>query len=306
MILQGLFQRALQMATPLMLGSLGEVWVERTGLMNMAIDGIFIMGAWGGFVGAYLSGSVWVGLPVAVLCGVLLGGVYGLFTIRLKQHQIVTGVAINILAGGLSVYLYRVLFGVPLIPLMSPTLSPLAVPLLCDIPWVGPVLFRQNVLTYAALALMPLGWWLLFRTRMGLVLRSTGANPEAVDAAGLSVERERFRALMVSSALCSLGGAFYSIGYLGMYSGDIIGGRSWIAFAICFLGNWNPLGAMIGALAFGIADAAGITLQTSGIRWLPNELLIALPYILTIVATVLRSHFNVPASLGIPYVKERG
>lgn len=306
MILQGLFQRALQMATPLMLGSLGEVWVERTGLMNMAIDGIFIMGAWGGFVGAYLSGSVWVGLPVAVLCGVLLGGVYGLFTIRLKQHQIVTGVAINILAGGLSVYLYRVLFGVPLIPLMSPTLSPLAVPLLCDIPWVGPVLFRQNVLTYAALALMPLGWWLLFRTRMGLVLRSTGANPEAVDAAGLSVERERFRALMVSSALCSLGGAFYSIGYLGMYSGDIIGGRSWIAFAICFLGNWNPLGAMIGALAFGIADAAGITLQTSGIRWLPNELLIALPYILTIVATVLRSRFNVPASLGIPYVKERG
>ncbi|MDK2957973.1 MAG: ral nucleoside transport system permease protein [Synergistaceae bacterium] len=304
MILEGILVRAVQMSTPLLLGSLGEVIVERTGVMNMAIEGIFLLGAWAGFTGAYITGSLAAGFLGAIAAGVVVGALYGWITVFLKQHQIVTGVALNILAAGIGIFFYRVLFGVPLLPLTVEPLRPLAVPLLSDIPILGPALFRQNILTYLAWGAMPLGWWVLFRTRTGLVLRSTGADPEAVDAAGLSVERVRFGAVLAASALSGLAGAFYSIGYLGLFSNDMIGGRGWIAFALCFLGNWNPLGALLGAVVFGVADAAAITLQTSGIRMVPNEFLIALPYMLTIAATVARKRFNVPASLGTAYFKE--
>ena len=304
MILEGLLARAVQMSTPLLLGSLGEVIVERTGVMNMAIEGIFLLGAWAGFTGAYITGSLSAGFLCAMAAGVVVGVLYGWITVFLKQHQIVTGVALNILAAGIGIFFYRVLFGVPLLPLTVEPLRPLAVPFLSDIPVIGPALFRQNILTYLAWGAMPLGWWVLFRTRTGLVLRSTGANPEAVDAAGISVERVRFGAVLAAGALSGLAGAFYSIGYLGLFSNDMIGGRGWIAFALCFLGNWNPLGALLGAVVFGIADAAAITLQTSGIRMVPNEFLIALPYILTIAATLARKRFNVPASLGTAYTKE--
>ena len=304
MILEGLLARAVQMSTPLLLGSLGEVIVERTGVMNMAIEGIFLLGAWAGFTGAYITGSLAASFLCAMAAGVAVGALYGWITVFLKQHQIVTGVAINILAAGIGIFFYRVLFGVPLLPLTVEPLRPLAVPFLSDIPVIGPALFRQNILTYLAWGAMPLGWWVLFRTRTGLVLRSTGANPEAVDAAGISVERVRFGAVLAAGALSGLAGAFYSIGYLGLFSNDMIGGRGWIAFALCFLGNWNPLGALLGAVVFGIADAAAITLQTSGIRMVPNEFLIALPYMLTIAATLARKRFNVPASLGTAYIKE--
>ncbi len=305
MMITGVLMRALQMSTPLLLGSLAEIFVEYTGVMNMAIEGIFLMGAWGGFVGAYLTKSLFWGLVLAIVAGVVIGAVYAFITVKLKQHQIVTGVALNILSGGISVYLYRVLFGVPIIPLTVESLRRIPIPVLCKIPVIGQALFNQNILTYLALILMPVGYWVLFRTRLGLIVRSTGANPEAVDAAGINVERTQTLAVLASSAINGLAGAFYSIGFLGMFSDDIIGGRGWIAFAICFLGNWNPMGALVGGLVFGLAESLAVLLQTSGIRLVPNELLIAMPYVLTIIATIARKQFNVPAFLGVPYVKER-
>ncbi|MBN1333988.1 MAG: ABC transporter permease [Synergistales bacterium] len=305
MIWAGLLARAVQMSTPLMIGSLAEIYAERTGVMIIAIEGIFLLGAWGGFVGAYLSGSMVIGILLAMAVGVMAGTVYGVVTIKLKQHQIVTGTAINIFAAGLALYLYRVLFGVPLLPLTVEPLKSIPIPVLSGIPVVGKAFFEQNILTYLAFLLMPAGFWLLFRTPLGLTIRSTGENPEAVDSAGINVEKVRFLTVLFASALDGMAGAFYSIGFLGLYTNDIIGGRGWIAFAICFLGNWNPLGALLGALVFGFADAASIVIQTSGFRLIPNEFLIAIPYILTIVATIARKQFNVPAVLGIPYIKER-
>ncbi len=304
-IITGLLVSTFRLSTPLLLGALGEVFVERTGVMNIAIEGIFLMGAWGGFVGAYLSGSLFVGFLLAIAMGVTFGAIYGLITVKLKQHQIVTGVALNILALGLGLFLYRVLFGVPLLPLTVSPLNDIPIPLLSRIPVIGPALFRQNILTYLAMLLVPVGYWVLFRTRLGLTLRSVGENPEAVDAAGINVERVRFLAVLASSALSGLAGAFFSIGYLGLYTNDMIGGRGWIAFAICFLGNWNPVGVLIGALVFGLADALSVTFLTSGFKAIPHEFFIALPYILTIIATVVRKKLNVPAMLGKPYVKER-
>ena len=304
MIIEGLLARSIQMSTPLIIGALAEVLVERTGVMNIAIEGIFLLGAWAGFVGTYFTGSHLIGLIAAIVTGALVGSCYGYITVYLKQHQIVTGTAINILAAGLALYFYRVLFGVPLLPLTVEPLARLNIPLLSSIPVIGEILFRQNVLTYLSIALIFMMYWLLFKTKTGLVIRSTGANPEAVDAAGINVDSVRFKAVLCSSALCGLAGAFYSIGFLGLFTEDIIGGRGWIAFAICFLGNWNPIGAAIGGLIFGIADATSTVIQTSGFKLIPNEFVIAIPYILTIIATISRKEFRVPEYLGVPYIKE--
>lgn len=304
MIIESILANTVMMSTPLMIGALAEVFVERTGVMNIAIEGIFLIGAWAGFVGTYMTGSLVLGLASAGLAGLLTGALYGYITVYLKQHQIVTGTAINILAPGLALYLYRVFFGVPLLPLQVDLLPAIAIPVLSDLPVVGKAFFNQNILTYLAFALIAAGFWVLFRTRTGLVIRSTGANPEAVDAAGINVERVRFGTVLFSSVMDGLAGAFYSLGFLGLFTENIIGGRGWIAFAICFLGNWNPAGVLVGALVFGLADALSIVIRTSGAVAIPNEFVIALPYILTIIATIARRRFNVPAYLGISYVKE--
>jgi len=300
-----LLTRTITMGTPLLYGSLSEVYAERSGVMNTAIEGIFLMGAWAGFVGTYLSGgNLLVGLLAAIAAGILTAALYGWITIYLKQHQIVTGTAINILALGICAFFQRVIFGVPVTPLIVRPFQPIAIPLLSQIPVIGPILFNQNILTYLLYVLVPVASYVLYKTSLGLSIRSIGENPEAGDVAGLRVDQIRFLTILFAGILCGVGGAFYSIGYLGMFTTTIIGGRGWIAFAICFLGNWIPLGALAGTLIFGLAEAVAIFMQSSGAGLFPNELFIALPYLLTIILTVSRRSFNVPEKLGIPYRKE--
>ena len=219
------------------------------------------------------------------------------------QQQVVTGTAMNILAVGICSYFQRVLFGVPTTPLQIDTLPKLSIPLLSKIPFIGEIFFQQNILTYMAYILIPVSIFVLYKTSLGLAIRSTGENPVAVDVAGLPVNRIRFLTVLVAGCIGGLAGSFYTVGYLGMFSSNIIGGRGWIAFAICFLGNWSPKGAVLGTLAFGLADALSIYFRT-GTTAVPTELIIALPYILTIVLTIFRSNFRVPAKLGVPYRKE--
>lgn len=298
-----ILSRAILMSTPLLLGATAEVFAEKAGIMIIAIEGLFLLGAWGGFVGVYLTNSYMAGFLLAAALGAVAAMAYGYITIYLKQHQIVTGTALNILIAGLVAFFHRVIFGIPLLPLTINPLKDFPIPLLHKIPVLGEVLFNQNPLTYIAFLIAPLGFFILFRTSLGLVIRSTGENPEAVDVAGLKVERIRFIVTIVAGVFGAIAGSFYSVVYLGMFTNTIIGGRGWIAFAICFLGNWNPMGAMVGALVFGIAEALAIFMQSSGQSQLPNELFIALPYILTIVLTLSRKNFNVPSKLGIPYMK---
>ena len=295
--------RAIMMSTPLLLGALAEVYAERTGMMICAIEGIFLIGAWGGFVGTYLSGSLLVGLLLAIALGGLMALLYAFVTVTLGQQQVVTGTAMNILAVGFCSYFQRVLFGVPTTPLQIDTLPKLSIPLLSKITFIGEIFFQQNILTYMAYILIPLSIFVLYKTSLGLAIRSTGENPVAVDVAGLPVNRIRFLTVLVAGCIGGLAGSFYTVGYLGMFSSNIIGGRGWIAFAICFLGNWSPKGAVLGTLAFGLADALSIYFRT-GTTAVPTELIIALPYILTIVLTIFRSNFRVPAKLGVPYRKE--
>lgn len=291
------------MSTPLLLGALAEVYAERTGMMICAIEGIFLIGAWGGFVGAYLSGSLALGLLAAVAAGITMALVYAFVTVTLRQQQVVTGTALNILAVGVCAFFQRVLFGVPTTPLQIDTLPKLPVPLLSRIPLLGEIFFQQNILTYLAYILIPISIFVLYKTSLGLTIRSTGENPVAVDVAGINVNRVRFLTVLAAGGFGGLAGSFYTVGYLGMFTTSIIGGRGWIAFAICFLGNWSPKGAVLGTLAFGLADAISVYFRT-GTTVFPTELIIALPYILTIVLTIFRSNFQVPAKLGVPYSKE--
>ncbi|MDR3174793.1 MAG: ABC transporter permease [Treponema sp.] len=296
--------QTIRMGTPLLYGSISEVYAERSGVMVTAIEGIFLMGAWAGFAGAYLSGNLALGCAAAVFAGLLTSALYGWICVYLKQHQVVTGTAINILAVGICSFFQRVIFGVPLTPLTVQPLPVIPVPVLSAIPIIGDVLFRQNILTYLLYGIVPLSWYVLYRTSLGLTIRSVGENPQAVDVAGINVNSVRFLLVLAAGVMGGLAGAFYSIGYLGMFTATMIGGRGWIAFAICFLGNWNPRGALIGTLVFGFAEAVSIYMRSVSGMIFPNELFIALPYMLTIVLTILRKSFDTPERLGIPYSKE--
>lgn len=303
-IVVNLIARAFFMSTPLILGALGEVLAERTGMMVTAVEGIFLIGAWGGFIGSYLSGNLFIGFLAAMVCGLLVAVLYGITTIYMYQHQIVMGTAISILITGFCTFFYRVIFGVQTVPLTINPLKVFKIPLLSKIPIIGQILFSQNIITYLTWLLVPVIFFVIFKTSLGLSMRSCGENPEAADAAGINVTRTRFLAVLVAGCLGGVAGAYYSVCNVGMYNAQIIGGRGWIAFGICFLGNWNPVGALIFGIVFGISDALGTYVRALGNASIPSELFSALPYILVIVLTICRKQFNVPAKLGANYVKE--
>ncbi len=299
-----LITRAFFMSTPLILGALGEVIAERTGMMVTAVEGIFLIGAWGGFIGAYLSGNMLIGFLAAMVCGLLVSLLYGVTTIYMNQHQIVMGTAIAILVTGFCTFFYRVIFGVQTVPLTVDPLPVIRIPLLSEIPFIGQILFSQNIITYITYILVPVIFYVIYKTSLGLSMRSCGENPEAAEAAGINVTRTRFLAVAIAGCMGGVAGSYYSLCNVGMYNAEIIGGRGWIAFGICFLGNWNPVGALIFGIIFGISDALGTYVRALGNASIPSELFSALPYILVIMLTVCRKQFNVPAKLGSNYVKE--
>lgn len=301
----GILASAIMMCTPLFLGATAEVFAERSGVMICAVEGIFLLGAWGGFVGTYVTGSLFVGLLLAIFCGLLMASIYGAITVYMKQQQIVMGTAINILAGGIAAFFQRVFFGIPTTPLQVKPLKHLAIPLLHKIPIIGEAFFNQNILTYFAYILIPIALFVLYKTSIGLKIRSCGENPESVQASGSNVNLIRFVVVLIAGCFGGLAGSYYSIGYLGMFTIGMIGGRGWIAFAICFLGNWNPKGALLGTFIFGLAEAISTFFQsTGGLKFIPTEFIIAIPYILTIVLTICKKNFAIPAELGLPYSSE--
>lgn len=298
-----LLVRAVFMSTPLILGAIGEVIAEHTGMMMCAVEGVFLTGAWGGFVGTYLSGNLLVGFLCAMAAGFLVAILYGFTCIYMNQHQIVMGTAIAILMTGFDTFFYRVIFGTPTSPLKIKPLKVLKIPGLSQIPVIGPVLFSQNIITYLTWILVPIVFYILYRTSLGLTLRFCGENPNAVETAGINVRKYRFWAVAVAGMMGGVAGAYYSLCNVGMYNSEIISGRGWIAFGICFLGNWNPVGALIFGLIFGVSDAVGNFVKALGSSF-PSELFSALPYILVIVLTACRKQFNVPEKLGADYEKE--
>lgn len=304
----GLIAATLRVATPLLYGTVGEIFSERAGVLNLGIEGIMFLGAFVGFAVAAraeavgVGGYLWLGLAAAMLSGVIMALLMALLTVYLGLNQHVSGLGITLLATALALFGFRMVFGErPVLPRVDPfpQLSPFG-----QTPILGPI-FSQYLLTYIAfLVLVPLSWWVLYRTNFGLAIRSVGENPEAADAAGINVFRVRTVALVIGGALMAVGGAFLSLAQLGSFSPGIVAGRGWVCIALVIFARWDPLRGMWGALLFGGLFALQLRLQTMGFR-LPYEALLALPYLVTILALAIAGrNAAYPGAYLKPYRRE--
>jgi general nucleoside transport system permease protein len=306
--LVGLIAATLRVATPLIYATIGEIYNERAGVLNLGIEGIMFLGAFVGFAVAFKAQAagvvpyLWVGLLAAMLSGVLMASLMALLTVTLGVNQHVSGLGITLLATALSLFGFRLVFGQSsVLPRVDPFPQ---VALAGSAPILGPIL-SQYLLTFIAfLGLVPLSWWVLYRTNFGLAIRSVGENPEAADAAGINVFRIRYLALIIGGALMAVGGAFLSLAQLGSFSPGIIAGRGWVAIALVIFARWDPVRGMWGALLFGGVFALQLRLQTLGFR-LPYEVLLALPYLVTILALAIAGrNAAYPGAYLKPYRRE--
>lgn len=284
-------------ATPLALAALGETIVERTGMINIGLEGTIIAGAFGAVAVASVAGVAGA-FGAATAAGILAAIVLGVFIVQLRSDQIVTGTALTLLALGTTGLLYRAQFGTAGVALTIPTASPVAIPLLSSIPIVGRAFFAQPVTTYIAYLIVPLLAWWLSRAHAGLALRAVGENPDAAAAAGISLARTRWWALLFGGALGGLSGGCLVIAQAGTFTEGMSAGRGFIAIAIVALGRWSPVRVAAAALLFGAASALQFVFQSLGLA-LPYQLFLALPYVLTLLALAgLAGRYAPPAALG--------
>lgn len=294
---------ALRIATPLILGTLGELVCERAGVLNLGIEGIMTAGAMSGWMAVHLGADLWSGVLAAALVGAALGLLLALLTVPLGLSQHVSGIGITLLATSLAYFAYRMILPETSSPPRIEAFAPLAVPYLSDLPWLGEVLFRQTALTWLALALVALVAWVLHATPLGLALRAVGENPAAAEAQGISVHAVRIGAVMAGSALMAVGGAFLTMSAFNAFFFEMVAGRGWICIALVVFASWRPGKALVGALLFGAFDAFQVRLQQE-VPGVPYQVFLMLPYLLSIAALVAVSRRAAyPQALMVPYRK---
>jgi len=285
--------------------ALGEVFAERAGVLNLGVEGMMLVGALGGVAVCTWTGSAVVGALGAILFGALLAAVHAFLTISLRANQVVSGLALTLFGQGATAYLGASLVGAP----PPDRFSKLAIPVLSDIPRLGEILFRQDLLVYLAYVVVPVAWWFIYRTRPGLELRAVGENPATADAMGLSVARIRYAYVLIGGALAGLGGAVISLATNPGWSENLTAGRGWIAVALVIFGTWNPARVALGALLFGAVEAGQFRLQGVNVP-VSSFFLSMLPYLFTILVLVVatqrtrRMRIGQPAALGEAYVRE--
>lgn len=296
-----LWAAVLRIATPLIFGVLGALLCERSGVLNLGIEGIMTMGAMSGWLAVYMGAPLLVGLLVAALCGALMGLLHAALTVPLGLSQHVSGLGITMFASALAYYLYRQLVEVGETPPTIEAFQPLDLPILSDVPVIGPILFSQSVPTYLALVSVAVMAYVLARTPLGLAIRMTGENPHAVEAQGLNPIRIRIGAVVAGSALMAIGGAFLTTAAFNSFFPGMVQGRGWICIALVVFASWRPGKALVGALLFAFFDAYQLRLQTA-IEGVPYQLFLMAPYVLSILALILVARrAEVPAALMAPY-----
>ncbi len=301
----GFFAAILRIATPLILATIGEMFSERGGVLNLGIEGIMLLGSMTGFTAAYYSGSLWLGILAAMAVGALMALLMGLLTVTLGLSQHVSGIGTTLLCTGLAFFFYRLIFGQPSLPPNVEGFQVAPIPLLAEIPLIGPLLFNQFTLVYLALLLVPAAAFLLNHTSWGLSLRAVGENPRAADGAGVSVAKMRYQGLMLSGMLMGAAGAYLSMAQFNAFTFGVISGRGWVCIALVVFGQWSPWKCLAGALLFGFVDALQLRLQASGVIEIPYQFFLMLPFVLTIVAMALVSRSAIPpAALLVPFRKE--
>lgn len=304
-----LLAATLRLAVPTVLAAVGETAAERGGVYNLGLEGTMLLGAVTGFVVQDTTGSPTVGAMAGVGAGLAAGVLVAVLTVELQIDQIITGIALTILGGGLSAFIYLDRYGLATEPPQVDGFRRWSIPLLSDLPGVGVVLFRQSPLVYVGLLFVIAVAWTLTKTSFGLALRAAGEHPEAADAAGHSVRRLRWIGLLISGGMTGLGGAVL-IDSLGLFREYVTAGRGWVAVAIVILARWNPVGAVAGGVLFGFVDALQLRVQAAsgGVETgVPYELFQALPYLVTlgvvVAATIRFGRSGAPAALGHPFVR---
>lgn len=298
-----LLSASIRLSVPILFAALGGMYSERSGVVNIGLEGIMLVGAFAGVVGSYFTGSYWMGALVAVLSGVMIAALFALITVKIKINQIVSGVAINLLAIGLTSFFYRALFGITTVPITVKAFEPVNIPILSNIPIVGEILFRQTILVYVAFLLVPISYYIFYKTSLGLSIRTVGEHPMAADTVGIPVNKVRTICVLISGALAGLGGCFLSLGQFNMFVDNMVSGRGFIAVAAVIFGKWSPKGVLMASLIFGVADALQIRIQMSGVA-IPYQFLLMFPYLLTVVAvTGIVGRTTSPKALGKPYEK---
>jgi simple sugar transport system permease protein len=292
-------------ATPLLIAAIGELVVERSGVLNLGVEGMMIMGAVTGFGVALTTGSPWLGILAAIVVGALFSLLFGFLTLTLVTNQVATGLALTLLGLGLSGMIGEAFVGQPGVKLTA-----IYIPGLTDLPFVGRLFFGQDPIFYISIVLTIAVSWFLFRTRSGLTLRSVGDNHGSAHALGINVIGIRYLAVMFGGACAGLAGAFLSLVYTTQWIENMSAGRGWIALALVVFASWRPLRVLAGAYLFGAVSIGQLHAQALGIG-IPSQLLSALPYLATVVVLVLISRnrrltmINTPASLGRPFVPDR-
>jgi general nucleoside transport system permease protein len=298
-----LLAAGVRIAAPLLFASLGETVGERAGLLNAGVEGMMVLGAIFGFYGVYISGEPLAGFAAGIVAGALIGILFGFLTVIRGADQVVTGIVLNIFALGLAAYFYQRLFAsANEVPQLHSSAA-FRIPYLSTLPFVGRALFTQKPVVYFAFLLVPVFWVLLDRTRWGLYVKSVGQNPEAVDSAGVNVWAIRLQASTIGGAMAGLAGATISVDQVGAYVDGMIAGRGFIVLAIVVFGAWRAWSVAAACVVFGVADALQLRLQVIGIG-LPNQLLVALPYVFTIFVVAIVAHRGgYPAAINRPYLR---
>jgi len=300
-VISGILNTMIGLATPFLYAALGEVFAQTSGVVNLGVDGIMLLGAFAAFYAALTTGSLWLGLLAAALVGLVLGLLMSVVSVTLKAEQGVSGIGLYMFGLGMSSLLFKVLVGTVK---TVQGFRPLPVPLLADIPVVGPILFRNNVLVYGAFLLVPAVWWVLQKTTLGLKIKAVGQNPAAADSVGISVNGIRYLSVCIGATLAGIAGASLSISLLNLFQDNLTAGQGFIAVALVYFGAWSPVGVLGGALLFSVVNSIQLWMQVLGVR-IHSSVAVMLPYVLTIAAlTVTINRMRQPAALNKPF--ERG
>lgn len=307
-MITAIFSSALQAAMPIFYATLGEIYTEKSGHLNLGVEGMMIMGAVLGFITAHLTQNPVLALLGALLAGALGAGIYAFLTITLKANQEVTGLALTIFGTGFASFFGKNFVGQKVPETVKTFFEVIEIPFLSKIPFLGEVFFKQNILVYFSYFLVVFTLFYFFKTKWGLHLRAVGENPFAADAAGVPVQTYKYVHTILGGACVGLGGAYLSLITIPVWQEGVTGGRGWIAVALVIFASWNPTRALLGALFFGGLDILGFRLQGAGIQ-VSQYLIDLLPYVCTVLAILVSTkkqklEEKAPKALAQPFFRE--
>jgi len=300
-VIAGILTSMIRLATPFLYAAIGETFSQTSGVVNLGVDGIMLLSAYAAFFVTLNTNNLWLGLLVAALVGLALGLLMSFVSITLKAEQGISGIGLYMFGLGMSSLLFKITIGT--VKTVN-GFQPVKIPFLSNLPFVGPILFQNNLLVYGAFLLVPVAWWVLEKTTLGLRIKSVGQNPAAADSLGINVDRTRYFSVCLGSLLAGIAGASLSIALVNLFQDNLTAGQGFIAVALVYFGGWSPWGVLGGALLFSVVNSFQLWMQVLGVK-ISSDVAVMLPYLLTIIAlTVTVNRARQPAALNKPF--ERG